>query len=570
MTKLFGKTFAAILTVLGSTLILDNTSLAEDLQIGEQPSASPAPMTLELPDDNSLGVSDLENSLDSELSTENSPMEQVTSVSQLRDVQPTDWAFVALQSLVERYGCIEGYPDRTFRGNRAMTRYEFAAGLNACLERITEVIGVKPSPDSGITQEDLERIRRLQQDFASELANLRGRVDSLEARTTTLEQQQFSTTTKLSGQVITYLGDAFGENADPANNATFNYQASINLITSFSGRDTLFLSLEASNLTPFDTATQFPVGPLSGFTNEARLAIPSKDVYGYDNNEIALSMLQYSFPIGDRVTVFLDAFSSNRMLTGAVSQLNNFGTGPLSYYGKVNPLIYPVGTQTGIGLKWQATSWLSFDLSAASEIGSNNPGLGLFDKGYAASIRPVIDLGRFKFTGYYVHSYSPQFGIDTFAGSNSARIVGAGPVVGNTYIAAAFYRLFPNFEIGGSFGYSTAIALGEGTKGNAHVWDYDINFTLYDLGKKGNYGGLIIGMQPRLTGTSNSALAEAIGLPPGQRKDRDMGLHIEAFYTHRITDNIAITPGVFWLTAPNHDARNPDVIVGVIRTSLSF
>ncbi|HAX80078.1 MAG TPA: hypothetical protein DCY88_30640, partial [Cyanobacteria bacterium UBA11372] len=67
------------------------------------------------------------------------PMGQVTSVSQLTDVQPTDWAFQALQSLVERYGCIEGYPDRTYRGNRAMTRYEFAAGLNACLERINDL-----------------------------------------------------------------------------------------------------------------------------------------------------------------------------------------------------------------------------------------------------------------------------------------------------------------------------------------------------------------------------------------------------------------------------------------------
>ncbi|MBD1842973.1 hypothetical protein H6F89_06020, partial [Cyanobacteria bacterium FACHB-63] len=37
---------------------------------------------------------------------------QVTSVSQLSDVRPTDWAFQALQSLVERYGCIAGYPDR--------------------------------------------------------------------------------------------------------------------------------------------------------------------------------------------------------------------------------------------------------------------------------------------------------------------------------------------------------------------------------------------------------------------------------------------------------------------------
>jgi len=45
---------------------------------------------------------------------------QITSVSQLSDVQPTDWAFQALQSLVERYGCIAGYPDGAYHGNRSL------------------------------------------------------------------------------------------------------------------------------------------------------------------------------------------------------------------------------------------------------------------------------------------------------------------------------------------------------------------------------------------------------------------------------------------------------------------
>lgn len=36
------------------------------------------------------------------LNSASSSMEQVTSVSQLTDVKPTDWAFQALQSLVER------------------------------------------------------------------------------------------------------------------------------------------------------------------------------------------------------------------------------------------------------------------------------------------------------------------------------------------------------------------------------------------------------------------------------------------------------------------------------------
>ena len=62
----------------------------------------------------------------------NNELSQVTDVNQLRDVEPTAWAYEALKSLVERYGCIVGYPDRTFRGNRALSRWEFAAGLNAC------------------------------------------------------------------------------------------------------------------------------------------------------------------------------------------------------------------------------------------------------------------------------------------------------------------------------------------------------------------------------------------------------------------------------------------------------
>jgi len=138
-------------------------------------------------------------------------MDQVTSVSQLSDVKPTDWAFQALQSLVERYACIAGYPDGTYRGNRAMTRYEFAAGLNACLDQVTKLIS--SSTANLATKEDLATIQKLQEEFAAELATLRGRVDALEARTSELEANQFSTTTKLSGEVVFALTDVLaGDN----------------------------------------------------------------------------------------------------------------------------------------------------------------------------------------------------------------------------------------------------------------------------------------------------------------------------------------------------------------------
>lgn len=135
-------------------------------------------------------------------------MAQVTSVTQLSDVQPTDWAFQALQSLVEQYGVISGYPDGTFRGNRAMTRYEFAAGLNAALDRINELIASGAA--DLVRKEDLATLQKLQEDFATELAALRGRVDALEVQTAKLEGNQFSTTTIFGGEVIFAIADAFG------------------------------------------------------------------------------------------------------------------------------------------------------------------------------------------------------------------------------------------------------------------------------------------------------------------------------------------------------------------------
>lgn len=132
---------------------------------------------------------------------------QVTAVGQLSDVDPTDWAFQAIQSLVERYGCVAGYPNGTFRPSRAMSRREAAALVNACLDNLSNRFA---------TKEDLDALKALQDEFAAELATLRGRVDGLEARVATVEAQQFSTTTKLQAEVV--MAAQFGDFVSNAQN----------------------------------------------------------------------------------------------------------------------------------------------------------------------------------------------------------------------------------------------------------------------------------------------------------------------------------------------------------------
>ena len=123
---------------------------------GRSPIANYADLADPLQSDSSLEIQ-ADNSLD-----------QVTNVNQLRDVAPTDWAYEALRSLVDRYGCIAGFPNQTYRGNQPLSRYEFAAGLNSCLNQIERLIASSQS----VGQEDLEAIQRLSQEFEAELATL--------------------------------------------------------------------------------------------------------------------------------------------------------------------------------------------------------------------------------------------------------------------------------------------------------------------------------------------------------------------------------------------------------------
>jgi hypothetical protein len=559
----------------------DNKELA-------QSDSSPLP----LPSVDEYTNPELDNTLDPDASEDSPEMEQVTNVTELSDVQPTDWAFEALRSMVERYGCIEGYPDRTYRGNRAMSRYEFAAGLNRCLDRISELITAN---SNYVTKEDIARLQRLQEEYAGELAQLKGRVDTLEARTTTLEGRQFSTTTKLGGLVLMHLADAFGEKAGPANNTILSYEANLLFLSSFTGKDLLTVNLGAGNTAPtpptppgfpaigrqLSTAVDFPSpvltsqGVLTRQTDETRFLIGNSE--GFADNSLFLSQLQYQFPLGDKLRVTVDAYASNRILSAPITPYNDPFTGAVSFFGKINPILYPIFLGSGVGVSWKTTPWLNLDFYYGSEFGVGNvPSGGLFNAGYAASGRAAINLGALRFAFNYIHGYSPASGVNTYSGSNAAKVLAfdptgtPSPVVSNTYVLGGFYRFTPTLELGASAGLINARTLGEGVRGDAQVWDYRVNLAFYDLGKKGNFGGIIFGMQPKLTGTSNPVLAQAIGYPAGQRSDKDTGFHIEAFYSYRVSDNISITPGVVWLTAPNHDARNPDVVVGVIRTTFGF
>jgi hypothetical protein len=218
---------------------------------------------------------------------------QVTSVNQFSDVKPTDWAYQALSNLVDKYGCVAGYPNGTYKGGQAMTRYEAAALLNACLDRVTE---------------QTDELKRLLDEFQQELTVLRGRVDGLEKKVGKLEAQQFSTTTKLQGEVTMVMGGV-GYSGTTANNqllggttaarnaASFNYDVRLNLNTSFTGKDLLYTRLRSGNF----NGSAFGGSPI-GMTRLDKSSGDANSSNTYAQQNVFIDRLFYRFPIGTELT----------------------------------------------------------------------------------------------------------------------------------------------------------------------------------------------------------------------------------------------------------------------------
>jgi len=512
------------------------------------------------------------SSLESESSVDQ--IDQVTSVSQLSDVRPTDWAFGALQSLVERYGCIAGYPDRTFRGDRAMTRYEFAAGLNACLDQIQQLIAAGST--NLVNKEDLEALKRLQEEFATELANLRGRVDALEARTATLERQQFSTTTKLNAEIIFAVADTFGDRAtrngaddlntnirglNAANEGALkknNTQAilsdrvRLNFDTSFVGSDRLRVRLQARNITPIS-------GNVTG-TNMTRLSFD-----GNNNNQFDIDYIYYRFRLTPKTTVHLSAFGAeySDIMYTINPYLEASGDGSISRFGRYSPIYRGFGAGATIEHKFNENFAATLGY-LASDAGNPVPKNGLFNGNYSALVqllfRPVktLELGVI-----YSHSYfagGGTTGVNTTYSTGSlfaSRPFGNVSTTTDSVQLGASFRITPKVVVSGWFDYIFADS--KVSNDNANILNFTTNIVFPDLGKKGNMGALIFGIPPKVIENSIST-----------REDRDTAFQIEGLYRYQITKNIAVTPGIIVITSPENNSNNGTIFVGVVRTTFKF
>jgi len=500
----------------------------------------------------STSASDLLQQIESYSAEGNTTMGQFTGASQFSDVSPSDWAFQALDDLVRRYDCLKGYPNGTYRGNRSLSRYEFAAGLNACLQQIERLIAETTADFA--TKEDLETMNRLMQEFEAELAMLGTRVDNLESRVSFLEDNQFSTTTKLAGEAVWTLGTPWGKTANvPTNeNLTFDYRARLRFDTSFTGEDLLITRLNAGNGTNFGAAN---LGTGAGILN----------YYGNTASNVNLDKLWYQFPLNDNVRLHVAAqgIAIDDILDAASTAPYSYDDVPLG--NAYNTAFYDTqgAARAAVGANIRFSDNLGVDLGYFAGQ-AEDPTRGIFGGSFALPVQLNASFGKLNAALGYSRTFSPGVGPSlNSVGTNLARTpFGALATSGNHYHLALSYDLSPKINVSGFAGYTVGIAesggglISRGSKAN--IWNWALNVSFPEIFQDSDVLRLGFGQVPSAARIQGPTL-----------EDPTTALLGNIEYRFNVNDNIELAPAFFMSWNPQGTASN-NLYGAALRTIFRF
>ena len=484
-------------------------------------------------------------------------LEQFTNVNQLRDVSPTDWTYDALKNLTDNYDCLTGYSDETFRGDRSLTRQEYAFTLDICLNYLSSAI----SNGSGIALdlEELEQIRRLTNEFQAELTPLGNRVNNLENNIASLEDHQFSTRTKLGGDVI-FVGVATDDEE-----VTLSTKIRINLNTTFTGDnniDNLRIRLQAGNNPDLSTFTGSDMSRLAFFSNS--------------NNNIGLNEARYQFSFGGNINndnkkeeyrgmMFIGAtgLDIDEIFDVGNPQLYSTATGAFNRFFRIDPLLFRGSEGTGTGLRYRFND--NFQASAlylTNPSQASNPNDGFFSSNYTTGVQllysPITDLDL----GFvYKHDYFQQGSVNLISSTGSA--FGKDPSQGLSSFSQDIFGIHgdwesDNFQIGGSFSYAFANAE-ELANSSVDISSWQIHTSLLNLGREDAALTFAFGQPPRINSVDGN-------LP----LDENTSYILETQYLYPLNNHVSITPGFYMIFNPNHNNSNDNIYIGSLRMKFGF
>lgn len=458
------------------------------------------------------------------------------SVAELSDVQPSDWAYQALKSLVERYGIVSGYSNRKFRGNQAMTRYEFAAALAATINKVEDLLANAIGDE--YVRQDAITVKRLQNEYASVLKELRERIDFTEYKAAEVEANQFSVTSKLQGQqVVGFTGGSSASN-------TVVSRTRLNLLTSFDKKDLLVTQLESGN-DGGDAVGQEQreninlLGSNGVFANAGGLA------YTDVESKLKLRRLYYQFRPTDDLAIAVGAKMSPRDFIDKNSYANNESLDFSSGAFLNNPLIVQNQIDrtggAGAAVTWnpQNSQFILRGLYIAANANqpSTNPDRGLFGDSHQASLEAEYNpSSQLKLRLQYTNALVNNIDINALG-------------INAEYSLNRNAGVFGRLGIGSYEGFNTTL----NRDFIAHPLSWSVGVGLRNIVIPGTLAGIAIA-QPFVTGDVGNATQT----------------NFEAFYNLQLSDNISVTPIFSIVNNPDNDKDNGTIWQSTLRTVFSF
>jgi hypothetical protein len=402
-----------------------------------------------------------------------------------------------------------------------------------------------PAPaEPSVTREEVEALRKSNQELRDRIDKIDGNATETTKKVEQLDKQQFSINTKLQGQVIFSLtGTVAG---DYSRNTVLGQRTRLDLKTEIGGGtlttrlQSIGLGLATNNPNPGTTAVSTPDG---------RLAATDPD--GTTTSTVGIDALKYEFALSPQTQAVVSANAG--VADDFADTVNPFfdigdgGGGAITAFAS-RPSIYYGLEGAGGGIRHKLSDSLEVSLGYLAREG-NNPaiGSGLFGGNYGALAQLTFKPSEGSKIGL---TYTRTKNSDFTTGSVNANQGGDS----NNFGVQGSFSLSPQFAIGGWAGYTQNQLAGV----DRQIWNWAVTAAAPNFGGEGNIAGLLVGQSPRVTFASDGSA------------DTKAGLHIEGFYQVKLSDNLSITPGIIYLTAPNHDASSQPAVIGALRTTFLF
>ena len=363
---------------------------------------------------------------------------------------------------------------------------------------------------------------------SEDIAILKGRVDGLEAQQNEFEAGGFSDTTVMNGKAIFDIGGVENSSGNLSEAVGFQYTYQLNLNTSFTGDDDLYVRLKTGNAT--DVFSDKTYGTYLTSSN------------GNDDT-IKVDKIWYSFPVGENNTVWIGPKIENYYMHGATPSIY----APITKQFKLggNGAAYGASTDSGIGWAYKADNGFSLSSNVVSKQNKSSKGF-LTDQSktnwstqvaYTTDSYHVSLISALKYNGWTDSYYTTSLGKARPDGNST------------NYGLRGYWR--PDGE---------SQAVPEISVG------YDISTV---EGQNADTDAYFVGLTWKDTFQADDKIGVAFGQPQTAETDTVEPFAWEAYYSYKLNDSVTVTPGIFGASDRTGTA-GVDITGAILETTFKF